>query len=202
MGYYTFLNGEFTLDKPLTPEQTAYLKQFVETRRMKRDPEKAEKLPDPLRIAVGLPIGDDGEFFVGGTGHAGQDRDDSIVDYNVPPGLPELDSLMDFAASYSLQQEAKTQLKGQPGLWCPWEIADDGSAVLAPVDESKHYDFVEWIAYIIDRFLKPWGYKLNGQTTWNGQEDDDFGIILVRDNEVLVQYGQRSYGPVESLYRP
>jgi hypothetical protein len=34
---------------------------------MKRDAEKASKLADPVREAVGLPIGTEGEYFVGRT---------------------------------------------------------------------------------------------------------------------------------------
>jgi len=75
----------------MKPEHVAYLKQFSDTRRMKRDPKKAEKRRDPIRIAAGLPIGPDGAYFVGGEGLGGQDLDKSVVDGNKPPkGQPGL----------------------------------------------------------------------------------------------------------------
>ncbi len=142
----------------LTPEHAAYLKQFNSTRRMRRDPAKARLLSDPLRIAVGLPVGEEGEYFVGGEGYGGQDRDASILDYNWPPGT-------------------------QPGLWCGWQPNEAGTAIVWDGGE-KFYDYVEWLEYLIERFLEPWGYVLNGRMDWQGEEDDDRGVILVRENQV------------------
>ena len=108
MGYTTDFEGRFKLDKPLSPEQALYLHAFCETRRMVRDVAVLEKAgPDPfvgrnhdliaesvfagkpvtdrsLREAVGLPLGEEGGYHIG-RGFAGQDRDDSIVEYNSPP---------------------------------------------------------------------------------------------------------------------
>ncbi len=142
----------------LTPEHAAYLKQFNDTRRMRRDPAKARLLSDPIRIAVGLPVGEEGEYFVGGKGDGGQDEDDSILDYNEPPG-------------------------DQPGLWCGWRPNEDDTAIVWDGGE-KFYYYVEWLEYLIERFLAPWGYLLNGRMDWQGEEDDDRGTILVRDNRV------------------
>ena len=57
---------------------------------MKRN---VEKLYELFKGEHGNPFlpkeetyGNDGEYFVGGSGFAGQDKDDSIVDYNTPPG--------------------------------------------------------------------------------------------------------------------
>jgi len=63
----------------LSNDHTAYLRAFSKTRRMKRDPVRATALPDPLRIAVGLPIGDEAGYYVGGA------HDVSILDPNKPP---------------------------------------------------------------------------------------------------------------------
>jgi len=46
---------------------------------MQRDADKAEKLQDTKRVAAGLPIGTEGEFYVGG-GILG-----SVLDNNEPP---------------------------------------------------------------------------------------------------------------------
>ncbi len=158
MGYTTDFNGAFELDKPLAPEHKAYLEAFATTRRMKRDPVIVATFPDPLREAVGLPVGDDGGYYVGSRADHGQERDTSILDYNSPP-------------------------QGQPGLWLQWTPNDAGTAI--EWDEAeKFYDYVEWLDYLIGHFLEPWGYSLNGEVSWAGEEDDDRGVIYVKDNEV------------------
>lgn len=162
MGYHTDFGGSFVLDRPLTTDQRAYLTKFAETRRMKRAPTKASLLPDPLREAVGLPIGDEGAYFVGGTGYAGQDDDGCVVDHNCPP-------------------------KGQPGLWCQWIPNDDGTEIEWDGGE-KFYEYIYWIEYLIDHFLKPWGYVLNGVVGWYGDDRDDMGKIIIKDNVVSTKY--------------
>lgn len=158
MGYHTEFNGEFNLDKPLTIAHANYLRKFSETRRMKRNPVVLMGFPDEVREKVGLGLGIDGEFFVGGMGFAGQDHDESVVDHNTPP-------------------------KGQPGLWCQWVPTDDGEAIVWDGGE-KFYDYVLWIKYIIRNFIQPWGYTLNGEVEWAGEDREDMGKIIITNNEV------------------
>jgi hypothetical protein len=159
MGYTTDFSGEFESNKPFSPEHKAYLKQFAYTRRMARDPKVAETLPDPLREAVKLPIGEEGGYYVGTDDNDfGQKRDESVLEHNGPP-------------------------KGQPGLWCQWTPNEAGTAIEWDGGE-KFYEYVAWLEYLIEHFLKPWGYVLNGSVTWQGEESDDRGTIHVRDNVV------------------
>jgi hypothetical protein len=140
---------------------------FSETRRMKRDARKASEFVDPVREAVGLPIGIQGGYYVSARGFAGQDRDSSIVDYNVPP-------------------------QGQPGLWCQWEPNDDGTEIEWNGAE-KFYDYIEWINYLIAHFLTRWGYKLNGEVEWQGGRRDDLGKIVIVDNVIQIKRGRIVY---------
>lgn len=167
MGYTTDFHGEFALDKPLTPAHKAYLEAFAETRRMKRDAAKTATLPDPVREAVGLPVGVDGEFFVGSGEDFGQDRTPDVVDYNGPPST-------------------------QPGLWCQWAPTDD-DAEIAWDGSEKFYYYVQWLEYLIEKLLEPWGYVLNGEVTWQGEEDEDRGMICVVDNDVSTKIGKIVY---------
>lgn len=57
MGYNTWIKGEFTITPPLSTAHAAYLTAFADTRRMQRDPAKAETMLDPIRVAVELPLG-------------------------------------------------------------------------------------------------------------------------------------------------
>ena len=156
MGYTTDFSGEFWCDPPLSAKHREYLEKFNETRRMKRNP---SALPnDPVRAAVGLPEGPEGAYFVGGGGSYGQDRDDSILDYNDPPS-------------------------GQPGLWCQWTPSKSGEAIHWDGGE-KFYNYVEWIEYLVEHFLKPWGYTLEGSVQWVGEDPTDVGTISIVDNVV------------------
>jgi hypothetical protein len=161
MGYTTDFNGEFNLDKPLSEAHKNYLVKFNETRRMKRKQTVAAKMKDDARTAVDLPIGKEGAYFVGGLGMCGQDTDDSIINYNTPPS-------------------------GQPGLWCGWIPNEIGTAIEWDGGE-KFYEYIDWIKYLIEHFLKPWGYVLNGEVTWLGEDADDRGIIVIENNIVKIK---------------
>lgn len=192
MGYTTYFDGQFTLDRPLNQEHHAYLTAFASTRRMTRDAKLAEARPDPLRAATGLPVGEEGGYFVGGGRDGltlvevvlsagdfrGQEHTSDVVDYNCPPS-------------------------GQPGLWCQWIPTDDGTAIVWD-DNEKFYYYIEWLQYIVEHFLTPWGYTLSGEVAWNGEEPADFGKIVVSStpvnrNTVMVARGYRAYHPLETI---
>lgn len=158
MGYTTDFSGSFTCTPALNETQVAYLKKFAETRRMDRDPVIAATLPDPEREAVGLPVGEGGEFFVGGRGSYGQDKDQSIRNYNNPA-------------------------TSQPGLWCQWVPTEDGNRIEWDCGE-KFYNYIKWIKYINEKFLKPWGIVLDGKVSWSGEESSDVGVIVAKGGKI------------------
>lgn len=161
MGYTTTFQGRFVLDKPLTPEHAAYLARFADTRRMKRSQIMLNDLPDPLRVAAGLPLGREGEYYVAGEAANDpiQDDDPSVVDDSEPPGE-------------------------QPGLWCDWVPTADRAGIEWNGRE-KFYRDQAWLFYLIRHFLKPWGYTLHGQVAWRGQDPRDRGTIHVAYNRIL-----------------
>lgn len=158
MGYSTDFSGQFNITPPLKEEHKEYLFAFAETRRMKRDADKASILPDLIRDAAGLPIGDEGGYFVGADGLNYQSENESVLDRNKPP-------------------------INQPGLWCDWVPNEDGTAIEWDGGE-KFYDYIKWIEYLITHFLSPWGYKVNGLVEWFGEDRDDTGEIEIKDNVV------------------
>jgi DNA-dependent RNA polymerase auxiliary subunit epsilon len=87
-------------------------------------------------------------------------EEDTIVDYNKPPS-------------------------SQPSLWCQWSIQPDHKTVVWD-EVEKFYYYVEWLEYIITKILEPRGYKLNGGVNWRGEEDYDFGSIVVENNVIKV----------------
>jgi hypothetical protein len=118
------------------------------------------KFSDSRRMGRKLPpeYGIDGEFFVDGSGCVGSPdaNKDSIIDYNAPPST-------------------------QPGLWCQWKPTADGMAIEWDGGE-KFYDYREWIVYIIQNFLHPAGYILNGFVSYRGESARDYGGLIIKDN--------------------
>jgi hypothetical protein len=165
MGYTTQFQGEFALDKPLSKEHLAYLKAFSRSRRMTMDEKWAATMPDPVRDAVGLPVGADGKFCVwdaDGMYNKYPDDISNYIRYNKPPST-------------------------QPGLWCDWEPSADGLLIRHNGSE-KFYDYIEWLIYLIDNFLIPWGYTLSGDVDWVGEDLGDRGCISVVNNAVSTFY--------------
>jgi hypothetical protein len=161
MGYTTDFTGRFDLDKPLELKHIQYLDQFASTRRMQRRSHIAEKYTDPLRHAVGLPIGEEGEYYVGAERYS-CDSDQSVIDHNKPP-------------------------VNQPGLWCNWVPTEDGLHIEWNGGE-KFYHYIEWLKYLIEHFLKPWGYSLSGTVKYQGEDPDDKGVLIFADNIQLNIY--------------
>lgn len=154
MGYTTDFEGGFNITPNLSQKDNEFLTKFSETRRMARN--------------VGPEYGIEGEFYVDGTGWAGQDHDKNVINYNRPPGT-------------------------QPGLWCQWIPTDDGCELIWDGGE-KFYNYVEWLDYLIDKILAPRGYTLNGECQWFGEERDDVGVIIVKNNKVTTKVGKLTYG--------
>ena len=110
----------------------------------------------PTRCRGGRPaLGPQAAYFVGGRELSIlYDDDPSILHCNEPP-------------------------RGQPGLWCKWVPNEDGP-VLVWSGAEKFYDYVEWLTYLIEHFLAPWGYFLDGEMTWQGEREEDRGILRPR----------------------
>jgi hypothetical protein len=116
-----------------------------------------------------LTYGVEGEFFVGGSGESGQGREANIIDYNRPPST-------------------------QPSLWCGWKPNEDGTAIQWDGSE-KFYCYSEWIVYIIQNFLAPSGYVLNGTVEYRGEDDTDQGYLHITNNILKVQQAKVVYSP-------
>ena len=162
MGYTTDFEGRFELDHELTDELYEYLSTFAEVRHIKRNNEKIKELfPDWQEHCLCMGLGVDGEYFVRDDGDFGQSRDDSIINYNMPSD-------------------------SQPGLWCQWIPTPDKKHIEWNGGE-KFYNYIEWLDYIIVNFLEPNNYLLNGEVKWQGESSNDYGIIIVTNNEIIIE---------------
>jgi len=196
MGYTTDFQGQLSFDRVLTNEEVNYIKKFNDSRRMKRD---VSKLYDIYKGEGGNPFlpkeqtyGNEGEYFVGGSGDFGQDRDDSIINYNESPGSVLKNNDEDFGTYWSKHTKQIEDGLCQPGLWCQWTIDEEGTHLVWDGGE-KFYNYVEWLKYLINHFFEKWGVKLNGEITWVGEDSEDMGKIIVVDNDVTVKVARITY---------
>ena len=201
MGYTTDFSGTLELSRAATTKETDYINKFCETRRMKRDVNKLMKMydgkyghPTPKTNTPEGIYGIDGEYFVKDDGIMGQEDDGSIIDFNCTPGQVTYDdpNYSDFNQRW--QENEKRIMNGicSPGLWCQWMLYNDGTE-LGWDGGEKFYQYVPWLKYLIEHFFEPWGIKLNGEILWQGEETNDFGKIIVKDNIVTKKIGRIEY---------
>jgi hypothetical protein len=167
--YFIQFAGSVSLDRPLQPAQAAYLQRFLLTRRVAWRVEQVEKLADPLREAVGLPLGPEGAYFV----------DLSFDELPVATWRPLV-----------LNQNQPPQ--GQPFLWCFWKLEEDGLRLRYADQRYELYYCYAWLEYLIEHFFSPWGYTLNGEITWQGDDAEDRGTITVKNKQLEHQLLQAS----------
>lgn len=160
MGYTTEFKGAFQLSQPATTEQIAYINEFSNSRRMARNVAVLQQLYQGKHGLNGN-YGKQGEYFAFPGDNFGQNNDASILDYNTPPNT-------------------------QPGLWCKWELNDEGTELQWDGGE-KFYDYPEWVRYLIDNFFMPWGILLNGEILWQGEDISDRGLLIVENNCVRTE---------------
>lgn len=162
MGYTTYFSGSLEFSKPVTEDLEMYIEKFSNVRHMKRDNEKIKELyPNWKELCFNGNLGDNGAYFVGDMEPV-SNEDKSILDCNLPP----------------------TEM---PGLYCQWIIDSNGE--LRWDGDEYFYEYEFWLEYLIHHFFAPEGYVLNGEILYEGEERDDFGTIIVKNNVVTMQPG-------------
>ena len=200
MGYTTYFNGSFKLSRPATEEEMDYINRIASTRRMQRD---VNKLMELHKGEHGNPFAKDktnadevygfkGEYFAKDDGRMGQTEDETVIDGNAASGEV---AWRDYNGDWDLRTKLETEINAdiikQPGLWCQWRLEDEST--LAWDGGEKFYSYIEWLQYLTIHFFEPWGIKLNGEVTWEGEESGDVGKIVVTDNVVEVYDGVIGY---------
>jgi hypothetical protein len=71
-----------------------------------------------------------------------------------------------------------------PGYADLFDISEDRSAIL-PYDGENEHGLRLWLLLLAEHFLGPLGYVLNGEVSWDADNDvEDRGCIFVKDNVV------------------
>lgn len=159
---YLNIEGSATITEKLNAKHKNYLNAFAKTRRVARKESFLSNVKDPVRERVNLPLGEEGAYFIGGYdfSHLGNDgADPSISDYFQAP-------------------------EGQPSQWCMWQINKNKLVWNKCIDDFDSHHL--WLRYLIDHFLSPWGYSLNGQFRWTGLEDSHVGKIKIINNKLEI----------------
>ncbi|EYF06103.1 DNA-directed RNA polymerase subunit alpha C-terminal domain-containing protein [Chondromyces apiculatus] len=108
MGYRVKQDGHLDISPPLDPAQTAWVRAFAQARRFRRHAERIAAAPDPLREAVGLPVGAEGVFY---TGALQDPSDETIADWNAPADPV-------------------------PSLYAAWTVSEDGARLIGCDDAT------------------------------------------------------------------
>lgn len=82
-------------------------------------------------------------------------------------------------AEYNVGEEG-----GPPNMYCQWVPTEDRLGLEWDKIE-KFYDAEKWLTYLIDNYIQPWGYKLNGESPWYIDDFQQAGILRVVDNVVI-----------------
>ena len=71
-----------------------------------------------------------------------------------------------------------------PGYWCQWEVDIDR---IKWDGQEKFYYHEEWMQYMLDKFIIPWGLIANGTIDYIGDEAGDVSTLTVKDNVITVR---------------
>lgn len=192
MGYYTTFYGTLEIQPPLKPEHRLYLMKFSGMRHYRYDVEKLKGIRDPVREAVGLPLGPDGAFSV-----VVCDADEAWAADGIqvdPPLIGERPGLR-------LGDPRNPEFQPNLSPWSPWELEEDEEVSAIRLGQEgqsmKAYGYKEWLRYYIENFFKPWGYTLHGSISYEGDDRDDTGRIEVEGHTVVHSVAKITYEPDE-----
>jgi hypothetical protein len=115
-------------------------------------------------------------------------------DINVEPSLTEEDTAT-FLEIVNNQRNDRTKeffdrVAASPERDIPYslgllELSEDRSQILPETDESRA-GAGTWLQLVVEHFLAPKGYSVEGEITWNGDEAEDRGCIYAQGQEVEV----------------
>ncbi|KAJ3371263.1 hypothetical protein GGF31_003442 [Allomyces arbusculus] len=80
----------------------------------------------------------------------------------------------------------------QPSFFCDWRPTSDGTALVWNRAENSQ-EMAAWLKYLIDEFLEPNNYTLDGVVKYAGEHKRDCGIIVVKNNDIVVQPKRASH---------
>lgn len=68
-----------------------------------------------------------------------------------------------------------------PAYWDLFDISEDRTTILPDEDESSH-GLRLCLMLLVEHYLAPLGYLLNGEVSWDADDVNDRGCIFIKDN--------------------
>lgn len=160
MGYTTEFIGQFDCTPALPAQLVKDINDYADTRHFKRNCDETK-------------YGLEGEMYI--------DRDKRDIMGASTPGTER-----QWDTSSDPEVKSYNEPAGNcPGLWCQWVATEDGRHIEWDENE-KFYHYIDWLKWIVEKFLKPNGISLSGEVRWQGEDEDDKGRIKVVDNEITL----------------
>lgn len=157
MGYDTAFKGCLFFNKPLSKNLADAINRYCSIRHC-------------VYRDKGEQYGPDGKWW---------DGDELDVDWRK--------AIFEYDETERKKQEDYNQLAdGLPSFYCQWKVSDDRREIVWDGGE-KFYGYIQWLEIIIDHFLRPNLYVLNGEMEWQGEDASDTGIFCVCENKVYVK---------------
>jgi hypothetical protein len=102
-----------------------------------------------------------------------------------------------------LETFAKARHDGDeyPSAYCQWWPRPDGGAIGWDGHE-KFYSYIEWLCFLVAVYFEPWGYVLEGEMEWVGEDPDDRGMIVVAANVVSTRSARTEYDAAVIVHDP
>ena len=74
----------------------------------------------------------------------------------------------------------------QPKGYFQWTVSKDRRSIEWDGSE-KFYYYDEWLQWLVDKFLTPWGYSISGEVAYQGETTNDLGILKIVGGKVVKQ---------------
>jgi hypothetical protein len=104
--------------------------------------------------------------------------------FDRPLTTDHADVLIEFSQTEHEDESGKPGGGGKPPTnYCQWIPMDDRGGLEWDKGEKFYYG-TEWLVYLIETFIKPWGYIVNGESPWYIEDYQEAGILKVVDNVV------------------
>ena len=115
------------------------------------------------------------------------------------PLTPEqVEELVEFNETEHEDENGEPGGEGKPPTYyCQWVPTADRAGLEWDKNE-KFYFGAEWLEYLIEHYIKPWGYTLNGESPWYIDDFEAGGILRVTDN--VVSQEERDIAAIKSQY--
>ncbi|GAQ88063.1 hypothetical protein KFL_003970100 [Klebsormidium nitens] len=181
----------FADGKKLTPQQFQYLMLFCNIPRFKRNVELLKSHSDPLREAVGLPLGEEGEYFVSSQEYEGlsEELKEAVRNFS-----NKLNGVRWYnGAGISVECETPA---GVPDLyWCHWRPSTTYRGIKWIGYFGKSITFfhaTEWMQWISKNILQKWGLRLEGEIWYQGENRSLTGRFVATTTGKITKQDARS----------